>query len=916
MAQKPSYEELEQKIRELERKFTDTGKPHGTVLENRRLLEDLIENSGNLIVIKDCDGVNLFVNRKWEKVTGMAREQVIGKTDAMLFPREEAEAFRKNDRHVIETGTVVEVEEILEKNGEIQHFISIKFPLFGSDGNVTGICGIITDITDRKRAEEALRESETKYHALYHNAQVALFRISYDGRLFEVNKRYAEMAGYSSVEDCMADFDPAKAWADPGDRTEFLKAIRENGSVSEYDAKLLRKDGTIAWALITAAYFPEMGFIEGSIIDITDRKMMEENLRRSEAIQSKMVANIGDVIVIIDRDGINRYKSPNIEKLFGWKPRDVVGKTTWSLVHPEDIDTMTSFFMELMATPGKMKTGECRYRCRDGRYTWIEFTGINLLDDPDIQGILGNYHDISYRKISEQTLMESEARFKALHDASFGGIAIHDKGVILECNQGLSEITGYSVDELVGMNGLMLIAESSRDFVMKKIVGGYEKPYESNGLRKDGTEFPLRIEARNVPYKGRIVRSTEFRDITEIRKSEEDRKKLQEQLSQAQKMESVGRLAGGVAHDYNNMLSVIMGYTELALGKTGPAGIVYNELQEILRAAKRSAEITRQLLAFARKQTVAPKILDLNAVVESMFKMLHRLIGEDIDIVWHPESGLWPVKIDPSQVEQILANLCVNARDAISGVGKVVIETRRIEIDEGGCAGLPDAAPGEFVVLSVSDDGCGMDRETLDSIFEPFFTTKTVDKGTRLGLATVYGIVKQNNGFIDVHSEPGKGTTFNIHFPRHEGETAGPVLEILGKIQTGDGELILLVEDEPSIMDMSLAMLERMGYRVLCANTPEDGIRLAEDYRGEIDLLITDVVMPGMNGRELAEKIGDVCPGMKTLFMSGYTANVIAHRGILEEKVVYLQKPFTMSEMGAKVKEALEAGPNAISNSR
>jgi CheY-like chemotaxis protein len=355
------------------------------------------------------------------------------------------------------------------------------------------------------------------------------------------------------------------------------------------------------------------------------------------------------------------------------------------------------------------------------------------------------------------------------------------------------------------------------------------------------------------------------------------------------------------------MLSVILGYTELALIKTGAAGPLRNELQEIFKAAKQSADITRQLLAFARKQTISPKLLDLNLIVESMFNMFYRLIGEDIHIEWFPEPALWPVKIDPTQVEQILANLCVNARDAISGVGRVAIETRNVAVDEAYCADHAEASPGEFVLLRVSDDGCGMDKETLDRIFEPFFTTKDMDHGTGLGLATVYGIVKQNNGFIDVRSEPGKGSTFGIHLPRYAGQAAPALGDAVGAIQHGHDEIMLLVEDDPSIMHMTQAMLESMGYRAMCANTPEAAVRLAAEHRDQIRLLITDVVMPGMNGKELSDQISALMPGIKTLFMSGYTANVIAHRGVLEEKVVYLQKPFTMAELGAKVREALES---------
>jgi CheY-like chemotaxis protein len=382
---------------------------------------------------------------------------------------------------------------------------------------------------------------------------------------------------------------------------------------------------------------------------------------------------------------------------------------------------------------------------------------------------------------------------------------------------------------------------------------------------------------------------------------------LEEQYRQAQTMESVGRLAGGVAHDYNNMLSVILGNTELALNKVDPSGPEHAHLTEILNAAKRSTVITRQLLAFARKQTVSPKVLDVNEVAEGMLKMLRRLIGEDIDLVWLPGCNLRPVKIDPSQIEQILANLCVNARDAIAGVGKVIIETHMVTFDEDYCADHAGFVPGEFVLLAASDDGCGMDKETLDHIFEPFFTTKDVHRGTGLGLSTVYGIVKQNNGFINVYSEPGKGTTFRIYLPCHVGEAEKIRAEIVTEIPPSGNEMVILVEDESAIREMGRMMLEKLGYKVLTASAPEEAVRLAEEHPGDIHLLITDVVMPGMNGRDLADELRTFYPDIKILFMSGYTADVIAHRGVLEEDVQFIQKPFSMKDLGVKVREVLDA---------
>jgi PAS domain S-box-containing protein len=388
-------------------------------------------------------------------------------------------------------------------------------------------------------------------------------------------------------------------------------------------------------------------------------------------------------------------------------------------------------------------------------------------------------------------------------------------------------------------------------------------------------------------------------DITE-------RLTLESQFRQAQKMESVGRLAGGVAHDFNNMLGVILGRTEMAMDEADPAQPFFSDLQEIRKAAERSANLTRQLLAFARKQTIAPRVLDLNETVESMLKMLRHLIGEDINLAWLPGKNLWPVHVDPSQIDQILANLCVNARDAIAGVGKITIETEPTAFDEIYSAMHAECVPGEYVLLAVSDNGCGMSREIRDKLFEPFFTTKEMGKGTGLGLATVYGIVKQNNGFINVFSEPGQGTTFKIYLPRHKG-TAEQIRQE-GPAEPPRGhETILLVEDEPAMLNLITLMLQRLGYTVLAASTPGEAIRLAESHAGEIHLLMTDVVMPEMNGRDLAKNLLSLYPHLKPLFMSGYAANVIVHHGMLDEGVHYIQKPFSKQALAAKVREALDS---------
>ncbi|MCB2183759.1 MAG: response regulator [Desulfobulbaceae bacterium] len=440
------------------------------------------------------------------------------------------------------------------------------------------------------------------------------------------------------------------------------------------------------------------------------------------------------------------------------------------------------------------------------------------------------------------------------------------------------------------------------------IASGTEEltPNEYRVIRKDGQILFVRtvgVIQQRVGKKPKIFATVQ--DITERIQMDKERENLKVQLFQAQKMESVGRLAGGVAHDFNNMLSIIIGYAEFGMENVKPGDPLHTDLVEIMNAAERSKDITRQLLAFARQQTIAPKVLNLNDAIENMLKMFRRLIGEDIDLAWRPAPDVWSVKIDPSQVDQILVNLCVNARDAIADVGKVTIETQNMSIDEDYSALHPDFFPGEYVLLTVSDDGYGIATENLDMIFEPFFTTKGIGKGTGLGLATVYGIVKQNKGFINVYSETENGTTFKIYLPRHKGKTDKTSSGNAHEIPKGKGETVLLVEDDQAIMKMSKRMLERLGYQVLEASAPSEAMRLAEKYAGSIHLLITDVVMPEMNGRDLSDRLHALYPDLKILFMSGYTSDVIAHRGVLDEGVNFIQKPFTKKEMAFKVCKAL-----------
>jgi len=409
----------------------------------------------------------------------------------------------------------------------------------------------------------------------------------------------------------------------------------------------------------------------------------------------------------------------------------------------------------------------------------------------------------------------------------------------------------------------------------------------------------VEVFSSQVQIGGKVYIHSIIHDITE-------QKRLEDQLRQSQKMESIGRLAGGVAHDYNNILTVILNYCELALMELDSSSELTGYIQEIKKAGERSNEITSQLLAFARKQSNNPKVLDLNDSINEMISMLQRLIGESIELLWLPDSGVCPVKMDPSQLHQILANLCINARDAIGESGKITIETGRVSIDENYASKNPGFLSGEFVILAVSDNGCGMDKKTVDNIFEPFFTTKGPGEGTGLGLSTVYGIVKQNGGFVNVYSEIGEGTTFRIYL-KCESEEAEKAEEIQKTVPTeSKGETVLVVEDEEAILQIAEKMLEALGYNLLTANNPLEALNIAEKHSGNIDVIVTDVVMPDMDGKKMSEKITKLHPNAKVLFMSGYTYNVIGQHGLFEKEVNFIQKPFQMKDLEMKIREILD----------
>ena len=656
--------------------------------------------------------------------------------------------------------------------------------------------------------------------------------------------------------------------------------------------------------------------VQAELLNSSEDKLRESDARLREA---QRMAHLGYWQWNVKTGKVDW--SEEVYRIFRLDPETFVPKIDSILAlspWPEDHERDRKLLSEATASH-ETGTYEQRFLRPDMSvgYYFSTFQG-KYSEGGELLSIVGTVQDITERKRAEEEIRKSEAFTRAVMDNLPIGLAVNalePKVDFVYMNDNFAKIyrttrAALSIpdafwDAVYEEPGFR---EEIRRRVLQDCVSGdpARMRWEKVPITRKGEKTTF-VSSRNIPIVDKALMISIAWDVTDVVYAEAEREKMQAQLIQAQKMESVGRLAGGVAHDFNNLIMGVMGYAELAFDKLPPNHPVREDLEEILNSARRTANLTRQLLAFARKQTIAPKKIDLNNEIENMLKMLRHLIGEDIHLAWVPDAELWPVKMDPGQVDQMFANLCVNARDAINGVGKITIETVNVAIDASYCADRIEVVPGDYVMCAVSDDGCGMTQDVMAHIFDPFYTTKSVGEGTGLGLSTVYGIVKQNNGFINVYSEKGKGCTFRIYLPRFSGEAEQRSEQTDDAKSQGGGETILIVEDDKAVLMTTQAFLKQFGYSVLVAASPEEALRMAGEYAEPIHLLITDVILPGMNGRELARRLAETRPDMKILFMSGYTANVIAHRGILEEDVMFLAKPYTRGALSRKVRETLDS---------
>jgi PAS domain S-box-containing protein len=771
----------------------------------------------------------------------------------------------------------------------------------------------LQDITVRKEAEIHLAQIEARYRGLLEAAPDAMVVVNKAGEIVLLNVQAEKQFGYSrdellgkTMKSIIPEGFEERLIADALRSTEAALAQQIGTGIELIGRRKNGSDFPIE-IMLSPLESAEGILVTAAIRNITMRRDAEKHLAQMEGRYRGLLEAAPDAMVVVNKAGEIVLLNVQAEKQFGYSRDELVGKNVKSII-PEG-------FAERLVADG-LRSAEDALAQQIG--TGIELIGrrkngsefpIEIMLSPleSAEGILvtAAIRDISIRKLAEA---EHIRLMTAIEQAAEAVVITDPEEQILYVNPAFSAMTGYSREEALGMNTRVL-KSGKQDAAFyasmwAALLDGQVWRGEMINRRKDGSLYTEKMSITPV--------RNEHGKLTHIVAMKEDitaRKLLEGQYRQAQKMEAVGRLAAGVAHDFNNLLTIIVGYSDLMLEQLAPTDPRRAYATEIKGAAERAVGLTRQLLAFSRQQVLAPRVLDLNALITNLTKLLKRLIGEDIDLLFHAGPLPAMVKADPGLIEQILMNLAVNSRDAMPRGGKLTIEASNVQVDEAYSSTHFAMPAGSYVMLAASDTGCGMDTDTQAHIFEPFFTTKELGKGTGLGLATVYGIVQQSGGYIWLYSEPGAGTTFKIYLPAVTGiaQTARK-----SAVPAGGSETILLVEDDAGLRELArLILVTRGGYKVLESNGGKEARLFAEQYEGTIHLLLTDVVMPGINGRELSEALATLRPEMKILYMSGYTDDTVVRHGVLEERMAFLQKPFTAESLLCKVRDVLDVRPEA-----
>jgi PAS domain S-box-containing protein len=888
-----AFQDLSHKLQEtmvsLKRASSDWERTFNTVPD----LITIIDNQDNIVKINQPLAGKLGV--KAQEVLGLNCRQLFYDLEAPVVlgpPPQEAEA------------ALVTVPELMQKKLG-RDFLVTASSLKGPDGEVVGSVYVARDISEIRRAEEALRQINTTLQALIQASPVAIIALDSGGKVTLWNPAAERTFGWSE-EEALGQYLPYV----PENKLEEFNQRRERvlrGEVKEFEVLRQRKDGSPIDLFISAApLFDARGQVTGIMtlnVDITERKQADAALRASEEYLKSIMDSVHAGIMVIDAEtcqitDINLFA----EKMIGISREQIIGQTCHQHVCPAEIGKCPVRDQELTVD-------QSEHLLINGRGQTIPILKtVTSFQKDGHKFFLESFVDITARKLAEEALSRSEEKYRQLVKQIPTVVFKGYPDWSLECfDQKIEEITGYSMEDFntrrktwFDLIFLEDLDQAKQLFLeARKGDGNYVSEHR---IRKNTGEVRW-VQTRNrIIYdrNGKVDHiSGVFFDITE-------RKQLEDQLTAAQRMEAVGILAGGLAHDFNNLLTAIMGYSEIMMMDLAADDPLSFYVGEIKKATKRGASLTNQLLAFSRRQILQPQIIDINTIVTNLNQMLQRLIGEDIELATYLHEELWLVRADPSQIEQIIMNLAVNARDAMPHGGRLTLETVNIHLDEPYTQRHVDVKPGAYVMLAVSDNGLGMDAETLSHIFEPFFTTKEVGKGTGLGLATVYGIVKQSNGHLWVYSEPGQGTTFKIYFPRVEEVLKPDKPARVSPVSLTGSETILVVEDDAALRELVVRAFRKYGYKVLAAGTGGEALLITEKEQDFIHLLLTDVVMPQMSGSELAARLTRLYPDLKVIYMSGYTENAIVHRGVLMSGINFIQKPFKVINLLEKARAVID----------
>jgi two-component system, cell cycle sensor histidine kinase and response regulator CckA len=907
---KNELEELRAKIAELEKERNQLTKSLRTSEER---FNKIFHASSNLIAITTVkDGRIIDLNEASAALGGYRREDLIGtlsKDHNLWADAKQREMVIQKLQH---EGRVHNLEVgFLAKNGEIRRTLFSANPIIFNDEPC--LLGVSVDITEREQQADALKKSEEKYRMLVENSLQGVVIIQ-DLHYIFCNSAFSRMTGYTITE--LLSMSPAqmREMIHPDDqdtvRNRYEDRLAGKQVEPNYEYRGIKKDGTLFWVVAYASIVEYNGkpATQLVLLDGTERKQAEQALRESEERFRLIAETIDEIFWIYNVEkGVTTYLSPAFDRIWGIPSTRVVGvpRPYMNTLHPDDEKLFTSSDAPINA--GQPYEFEYRIIRADGAIRHIWHRGFPVKSETGkITQYVGVGMDVTERRQAEEALRESGEYLNQIINCIGDPICVKDREhKLVLVNNAFCSFFDIQPEDLLGKTR----ADSLPEELLKTIWKDEEEVFATGKEKLSEESLALWPGSPRVimTKKSLLTEKNGNQQIIGVMRDLTQYKQLEAQFLQAQKMEAIGVLAGGVAHDFNNLLNVINGYSELVLDDLAEDDPIRKDLEQIRNAGKRAADLTSQLLAFGRKQILQPEILNINNVIVQMSTMLRRLIGEDIEFDSIADPNLRLVNADPGQIQQIIMNLAVNARDAMPTGGKLTIETSNIDLDEDYVQQHPVIKAGPHVMLAITDNGIGMDAATQAHLFEPFFTTKKKGKGTGLGLSTIYGIVKQSNASIWVYSEIGRGTTFKIYFPeatfvaasRPEGPRPEP--------QKSGTETILVVEDEPSVRALAARVLRDRGYKVLEAPDGSEALNIAREYKEEIHMVLTDVIMPGISGTVLVARLEHIRPGIKALYVSGYTDNAIVHHGILDSNVAFLQKPFTADSLVRKIREVLSS---------